>query len=255
MSDKVQPQVSLMSLFEVGAHRGNRKSRLNPKLKKQVYGVSKGLCLIDLAKTQDSMQLVSDFLNHLGSKRRQVLLVGTSKHLAEAVPGWAQAFTGGMPYVNSRWLGGTLTNWPTIKKTLKTLEKFEKIVENKDFFNKLSKNEQLNIKRKIEKIGKFFAGLVNLKGSKPGAILVLDASENPIAIQEADAAGVPVIVLTNTATITLPKDLKHTIVCNVHSLNALNLIMGHLVEAYNHGLSSQIAKTAEAAETKNPKKS
>jgi small subunit ribosomal protein S2 len=251
MSDQTSSnQVSLMSLYQVGAQRGNKKSRLNPRLKKAIYGYNNGLCLIDLVKTQESMQECIDLLTKLGSKRRQILVVGTSKHIQTLVQEYASKFnTGPMPYVNSRWLGGTLTNWSTIKKTLKTLEKLEKIQENKEFFAKLSKNEQLNLGRKKEKIMKFFSGLTNLKTSKPGAMIILDTSHNPIAIHEADSVGVPIIALTNTNTTALPASLKHTVVCNINSIKAVDLIMNTFIEAYNEGTTAVVQPKVNTEKT------
>ena len=238
MSDQSKnSQVSLMSLYQVGAQRGNRKSRLNPRIKTSVFSVVNGLCMIDLVKTQNSVDICSDLLYKLGQKKKQVLLVGTSKHLQSKIEEYSLQFNEApMPYVNSRWLGGTLSNWSTIKKTLKTLEKHQKIEDNKDFFSKLSKNEQLSIVRKKEKIMKFFNGLTNLKTSKPGALLIIDAGQNQIAISEAEKVGIPIIVLTNTSTSKLPKDLKYTIVCNINSAKAVDILVVKLIQAYNNGL-------------------
>jgi small subunit ribosomal protein S2 len=256
METQTQSQVSLMSLYQVGAQRGNRKSRLNPKLKDRVYGYVGGLCLIDLVKTQSSLSSCSELLYKLGQKRRQILIVGTSRHIAPKVEEYAAKFEGEtMPFVNSRWLGGTITNWSTIKKTLKSLEKLQKIEENKDFFSKLSKNEQLNLKKKKEKILRFFKGLVNLKSSRPGAVLVLDANSNPIAIKEAESAGIPVIALTNTTVDVLPKNLKYTVVSNVNSTKSVDLIMNSLIEAYNTGVQSSLQKVVTAEGSKDTKKS
>jgi small subunit ribosomal protein S2 len=236
MSNKDNNQISLMSLYQVGAHRGNKKSRLNPKLKSSIYGIKDGLCLIDLAKTQNTLAKVEDFLFNLGSKKKQVLVVGTSKHLKHLVAPFSEKFvTGQMPYVNSRWLGGTLTNWLTIKKTLKTLEKLNKILENKEFYEKLSKNEQLNIVREKEKISKFFEGLAHLKTNKPSAIIILNASDDSIAIKEAELVGIPVITLTHTSALALPHNLDMTIVTNVYSINNVELILQRMVDSYNRG--------------------
>lgn len=230
-----------MSLFEVGAHRGNRKSKLNPKLKNRVYGYSNGLCLINLVETLAALDRSNDLLYKLGQKRKQVLVVGTSKHLKDLVPEFSQDFeNSAMPYVNNRWLGGTLTNWSTIKKTLKTLEKLESIESNKEFFGKLARNEQLNVHRRKEKIAKFFQGLVNLKNNRPGAIIVLDAASNPIAIQEADNMGIPVIALTNTGSLALPENLKYTVVCNINSINTVKALVDNMIESYNAGLIAGI---------------
>jgi len=233
-----QTQLSLMSLFEVGAHRGNRKSRSNPQLKPYMYGVNNGICLIDLAKTKASIERTEEFMYQLGQKKRQILVVGTSKHVAELTPEYAGKFqNGGMPYVNNRWLGGLLTNWSTIKQTLKRKAKLEKIKADEKFFNELARNEQLRIDRELEKLDATFGGLTNLKSNRPGAVLVLDALHDPVAISEAETMKSPTITLTNTSSQVLPKNLKYTTVCNTNSINTVRLILDRLVVAYNKGLT------------------
>lgn len=244
-------QLSLMSLFEVGAHRGNKSSKLNPKLKKRVYGISSGLCLINLVETKNYIDNSSDLLYKLGQKKKQILIVCTSKHLKDQVVEFSSNFDNGpMPYVDNRWLGGTLSNWSTIKKTLKTLEKLENIESNTEFFSKLARNEQLRVSREKDKIKRFFGGLVNLKTNKPGAILLLDGSNNPITIQEADTVGVPVIVLTNTGILSLPKDLNNTIVCNISSINTVKVITDYLIDSYNQGLAAGLPQPKEEVKEK-----
>lgn len=236
-------QISLMNLFEVGAHRGNSRSKLNPKLKSRIYGYSQGLCIIDLVKTIDSINHVSELFTYLGEKRKQILIVGTSDHIKDEVSNFASAFEGSpMPYINHRWLGGTLTNWSTIKRTLKTLEKLENITKDEEFFAKLARNEQLNIKKEKESVSKFFSGLVNLKSNRPGAVFVIDGPNNAIAIKEAEIMKIPVIVLTNTSVKTLSSDISKTIVCNIYSSNAVKFIVKYLIEFYNKGLQSAIEK-------------
>ncbi|MEM1311989.1 MAG: 30S ribosomal protein S2 [Patescibacteria group bacterium] len=245
-------QLSLMSLFEVGAHRGNKKSKLNPKLKDRVFGFNQNLCLINLVETNNSIKSCSEFMYKLGQKRKQILLVGTSKHISNLTPTLANSFQNGlMPYVDNRWLGGTLSNWSTIKKTLKTLEKLENIENNKEFFDKLARNEQLNIVRKREKISKLFKGLVNLKNNKPGAIFIMDANSNDIAIKESDGINIPVIALSNTNTLSLPENLKYTIVTNTNSINAVQLVSETLINSYNQGL---VASTTQVTQQQDKEK-
>lgn len=225
-----------MNLFELGTHRGNSRSKLNPKLKKRVFGFTQGLCVIDLVQTIDSVQKTAEFLISLAEKKRQILLVGTSDHIKDNLLSYASKFNSGlMPYINYRWLGGTLTNWSTIKKTLKTLEKLDNIIDNKEFFEKLSRNEQLNVIKKQARVAKFFAGLRPLRSNRPGAVIVLDGPNNGIAIKEAELVGVPVIVLTNTSIKILPQDLNHTITCNIHSIASVDFILNYLIESYNTG--------------------
>lgn len=235
-------QISLMNLFTLGTHRGNKKSALNPRLKKRIYGINNGLSIINLVETKKSLESSTELLSHLGQKKSQVLIVGTSVHLQTLPTKMAELLAGGQAtYVNHRWLGGTLTNWATIRKTLKTLEKTQNMVKDSAFFDSLSRNEQLSLVRKEEKLTKFFGGLVNLKNNHPGAVIVLDAKENAVAIKEAEVMKIPVIALTNTNVQTLPKNLGCTIVCNTSSLNSVNFIIDVLVEAYNQGFSKAIS--------------
>ena len=111
-----------------------------------------GLNIIDLAKTMESLENAKNLLAQVAEKRRQVLVVGISKHVRDLVPEYASSFgENQMPYVNHRWLGGTLTNWPTIKRTLKTLEKLESMMSDEKFFKSLARKEQLSLERKHEK--------------------------------------------------------------------------------------------------------
>lgn len=243
-----------MNLFELGTQRGNSRSKLNPKLKKRVFGFTQGLCVIDLVQTIDSIQTTANFLSSLAEKKRQVLLVGTSDHIQNSLATYAAKFNSGlMPYINYRWLGGTLTNWSTIKKTLKTLEKLDNIIENKEFFEKLSRNEQLNVIKKQARVAKFFAGLQPLRSNRPGAVIVLDGPNNGIAIKEAESVGVPVIVLTNTSIKVLPKDLTHTITCNIHSISSVEFILDYLIDSYNKGfIAGNEKRMQETENTTNP---
>jgi small subunit ribosomal protein S2 len=247
-------QISLMSLFQVGAHRGNRKSKLNPRLRSKVHSFTKGLCQIDLANTNTAIEASAEILKKLGAKKKQILIVGTSKHISPLVVATSTQFAMPMPYVNNRWLGGTLTNWTTVRKTLKDKEKKEKIVSNQDFFNKLARNEQLGIQRQLDKLKTIFDGLTPLKTNRPGAIIVLDADENKVSIREAQNLGVPVIALTNTSTVFLPNNLTSTICMNTNSTKALELVLEYLVGAYNSGVeaaaAAQIAQTPIIKEEK-----
>lgn len=239
-------KLSLMSLYEVGAHRGNKKSRLNPRLKDKVYGVENGLSIIDLVETTKSIEKITDFLATLGKKRRQILVVGTAKHLTEVTQKTAERFKNGpMPYVNYRWLGGTLTNWSTVKKTLERLNKLRSIEADESFLQKLSKNEQLGIKREKVKLERFFAGLTSLKNNRPGAVLILDAPNNPIAIQEAEKMNIPVIAMTNTGTVSLPENIGYTVVANINSLKTMNLLLDQFIGAYNSGAEQLVREQEE----------
>jgi small subunit ribosomal protein S2 len=231
--------LSLMNLFEVGAYRGNGRSKMNAKLKSRIYAYKNGLCIIDLVQTLETIERVNDFIEKLGQQKKQILVVGTSEHIKKLVPDFAAKFgSQGMPYINNRWLGGTLTNWMTIKKTLKTLDKLESIEANQEFFHQLARNEQLNVQKKKAKVENFFGGLKKIKSNHPGAILVLDAPNNPVAIKEAESMGVPIIALTNTSVPYLPKDISNVILVNIYSSNAIDLVMEQFVNSYVNGLET-----------------
>jgi small subunit ribosomal protein S2 len=233
--------ISLMDLFKVGAHRGNRSNKLNPKLKKYVYGARAGLSLIDLATLQHSIEKSEELLYNLGKAKRQILVIGTSEQIKSVTKNVAAAMGVGMPFVAHRWLGGTLTNWATVKKTLRTLEKNKKIMENETFFNGLPRNSQLEISRETEKLDNVFGGLADLKSNHPGAIFILD--KNQVAIQEAGTMNIPVIALMNTSSKLLPESLDYTMVCNNNSLNFVQMLTDILIAAYNRGYEE--AMTAE----------
>jgi small subunit ribosomal protein S2 len=233
-------QLSLMDLYKIGSHRGNKASKLNPKLKKYVYGTQQGMSLIDLALMQQKLENVENFLKQLGKTNKQVIVVGTSTHVKSVTEKIAKEMGRGMPFVSNRWLGGTLTNWSTVKKTLKTLEKNESIIANEKFFKELSRNEQLILMRETEKLRKIFGGLVDLKSNRPGALVVLDASENVVAIKEADLMNVPVIALTNTGALDLPTKLDYTVVCNTNSTKLLAVVTDRLVNAYGSGIEESL---------------
>jgi len=237
MSNSVE-QISLMQLYSLGAHRGNSKTTLNPRLKDRVYGFSNGLAIIDLVKTKEYLAKAFDLLVRAGQKRGQVLVVGASLHVKELVDSFVTSVPDGqVAFVKHRWLGGTLTNWSTIRKTLRTLDKSSAMVKDNQFFNSLSRNEQLSLQRKLSKLEKFFGGLVSLKSNKPAVLLAIDAKQQAVAMREAEAMNIPVIAITNTKIEFLPKNLDYTIVCNTNSINALRLIVQVLAEAYNQGLA------------------
>lgn len=239
-------QISLMELFEVGAHRGNSRSKTNSKIRSRVHSFQAGLAVINLVDTIESIYNSCSLLEKIGSRKGQVLIVGTSNHIKHLTPKYADKFSSGqMPFVKNRWLGGTLTNWSTIKKTLKTLVKLENIESDQAFFSKLAKNEQLRISRQKEKIARFFNGLKTLKNNKPQALIVLDGDQNHIAIAEANAAGVPVISLSNTKVKILPKNKSTAIICNTNSISTIEKITEILVDSYNQGLKNSINKQVE----------
>jgi small subunit ribosomal protein S2 len=245
-------QLSLMNLFESGAHRGSKKRYVNPALKGRIFSYQNGIAIVDLAETTNYLVSAAELMKKIGFSKKSVLVVGTSPAISDYVPEVCKMFKSGeQPYINHRWLGGTLTNWSTIRKTLKTLDKTRSIIENAEFFDKLARNEQLRLQREEIKIARSFGGLTTLKSNRPGAVLILDADRNQNAIREADVMGIPVIAFGTTSMQVLSKKSNYTIVFNTHSKNALELLTKYLVDAYNTGLEEGIKKSMD---TKTPEK-
>lgn len=236
--------ISLIDLFKRGCHKGRSKSKTFPKMSQYIFGYSQGMSIIDLVKTKDSLDKTLDFVYKLGETNRQILIVGTSKHISDLVVSYSAKMGTGMPFVSWRWLGGTLTNWDTIKKTLKTLSKFKALRDDKDEIATLKKKERLSINRKIEKLELIFGGLVNLKNNRPAAILVLDPTKDDLAVKE--AGGIPVIGLANTNE--NPLGVDYLIPSNTYSRAFVDFFLEKVVESYNAGQEARVKAVELAAQ-------
>ncbi len=236
--------ISLIDLFKRGCHKGRSKSKTFPKMSQYIFGYSQGMSIIDLVKTKDNLDKTLDFVYKLGETNRQILIVGTSKHISDLVVSYSAKMGTGMPFVSWRWLGGTLTNWDTIKKTLKTLSKFKALRDDKDEIATLKKKERLSINRKIEKLELIFGGLVNLKNNRPAAILVLDPTKDDLAVKE--AGGIPVIGLANTNE--NPLGVDYLIPSNTYSRAFVDFFLEKVAESYNAGQEARVKAVELAAQ-------
>ena len=234
--------ISLIDLFKRGCHKGRSKSKTFPKMTQFIYGFSQGMSIIDLVKTKDSLDKTLEFVYKLGETNRQILVVGTSRHISDLVVSYSAKIGTGMPFVSWRWLGGTLTNWDTIKKTLKTLSKLKALRDDKDEFGSLKKKERLSIDRKIQKLELIFGGLSILKNNRPAAILVLDPTKDDLAVKE--AGGIPVIGLANTNE--NPEGINYLIPSNTYSRAFVDFFLEKVASSYNDGQESR-AKAVEVA--------
>jgi len=186
--------VSLRDLLEAGVHFGHQTRRWNPKMKPFIYGSKNGIHIIDLQKTArgliDASRFVSSTVAHGGA----VLFVGTKRAGRDIVS--EEANRSGQFFVNNRWLGGTLTNWQTVKKSIDRLLQLEK-ARDEGRFELLTKKEALELNREIERMEKSLGGIKNMKGL-PAALFVIDPKKEHIAVKEANILGVPVVALCDT---------------------------------------------------------
>ena len=186
--------VSLRDLLEAGVHFGHQTRLWNPKMKPYIYGQKNGIHIIDLQKTARSLVDASRYITSAVSRGQSVLFVGTKRAAREIVS--EQAARSGMFYVNNRWLGGTLTNFQTVKKSIDHLNNLEK-ARDEGRFELLTKKEALELTRRITKMERSLSGIKAMKGL-PGLVFVIDPKREYIAIREARKLKIPVVALCDT---------------------------------------------------------
>ncbi len=184
----------IQDMFGVGAHYGYSRTRRHPTTKQFIFGSKNRTDIIDLEKTDAQLTKAQELLASIASTGRQVIFVGSKPEIRDLVKTTAESL--GLPYVDERWIGGTLTNWKQIKSRVVMLEDLGGKSEEGTLMYK-TKKEKLLLERKIEKLERRFGGLSSLKGI-PAAIIVVDAREEINAVTEAHMMGIPVIGLVNT---------------------------------------------------------
>lgn len=186
--------VTMKQLLEAGMHFGHQTRRWNPKMARYIFTERNGIYIIDLQKTLRMMKIAYDFLLELAAQGGKVLFVGTKKQAQDSVK--EQAERCGMFYVNQRWLGGMLTNFQTIRKSIDRLMELEKM-EEEGVFDKLPKKEVVRLQREKEKLERNLGGIKNMEGL-PNALLVVDTRNERIAVAEANKLGIPVVAVVDT---------------------------------------------------------
>ena len=186
--------ITMKQLLEAGVHFGHQTRRWNPKMQKYIFGARNGIYIIDLQKTLRQFKETYRFVRELSAKGGNILFVGTKKQAQESI--FEEAQRCGMPYVNHRWLGGMLTNFATIKKSIGRLKTYE-IMEEEQSWGNLTKKEILNITKEKEKLAKFLDGIKDM-GKLPDAVFVVDPKREDIAIKEARKLGIPILAIVDT---------------------------------------------------------
>jgi small subunit ribosomal protein S2 len=184
----------MKQLLEAGVHFGHQTRRWNPKMQKYIFGARNGIYIIDLQKTLRQFKESYRFVRELSARGGNVLFVGTKKQAQESI--FEEAQRCGMPYVNHRWLGGMLTNFATIKKSIGRLKKYE-TMEDEQSWGNLTKKEILNLTKEKDKLAKFLDGIKDM-GKIPDAVFVVDPKREEIAIKEARKLGIPILAIVDT---------------------------------------------------------
>ncbi len=213
-------------MFEAGAHFGYSKTRRNPSVAPYIFGVKNRSEIINLEKTEELLEKALAFVSALAKEGKQILFVGGKNEARGALKLSAESIN--MPFVDGRWIGGTLTNFPEIKKRLLKLEDLTKQKE-KGELSKYTKKERLMIDREIEKLEKFFSGISSLR-DLPKALVVVDSKKEKIAVAEARVMKIPVIALCNTdCDITL---IDQPIVANDASIPSITFFVNEIAKVY-----------------------
>jgi small subunit ribosomal protein S2 len=229
-------EITIEKMFEAGAHYGYSKTRRHPSVSSFIYTTKNKTDIINLEKTNEMLEKASQFIKSLGAKNKIVLFVGTKPEAKETIKNVALSLN--MPYVNERWIGGTLSNFTEIKKRINELENYRK--EDKEGgLEKYTKKERLVMAKKMERLSRYYSGLVGVK-KMPDALFIIDTRAEHIANTEARKSDVPVIALINSDSNI--KGIDYPIVGNDSGIPSIKLFTTSIGNAYKAGVMSVPSK-------------
>ncbi|EKD95017.1 MAG: Ribosomal protein S2 [uncultured bacterium] len=226
-------------LIEAGVHFGHQIRRWHPKMEPYIYTVSKNIHIIDLEDTERLLKEACEFLYKQASEGRKIVFVGTKKQSKEIIQ--AEAIRSGAMFVNERWIGGTITNFPTIKKNLDKLIKYMRGKETGEF-DKYTKKERLLIDRETEKMTLVYGGILTLTET-PDILFVIDPKREKTAVKEAQNAGIPVVAIIDTNAD--PTGIDYIIPGNDDAIKSVALLMRAVSDAVEEGYKEFDKKATE----------
>jgi small subunit ribosomal protein S2 len=236
----------MKELLEAGVHFGHQTKRWNPKMKEFIFGERNGIYIIDLQKTLKMFKEASKFVQELAAAGRVVLFVGTKRQAQDAIAEEAQRCS--MFYVNQRWLGGLLTNWVTVQKSVKRLKELDDMATD-GRYELLPKKEVIKLERERKHLQANLAGIKNMT-RLPDAIFVIDSNKEQIAVREARKLGIPVVAVVDTNCD--PSEVDYVIPGNDDALRAIRLFTSKIAESIAEGVhlldDKQMADLQAAAE-------
>jgi len=219
----------MKALLEAGVHFGHQTRRWNPKMEQYIFTERNGIYIIDLQKTVKLVEEAYEFVKEVAANDGEILFVGTKKQAQEAIETEAQRC--GMHYVNQRWLGGTLTNFKTIRKRIDRLHELNKMEED-GAFNVLPKKEVIQLRHERERLEKFLGGIKNMNRI-PDALFVVDPRKEKIAVSEARKLGIPVVAIVDTNCD--PDEIDYVIPGNDDAIRAVKLLTETIANAVLEG--------------------
>ncbi|MGR6834891.1 30S ribosomal protein S2 [Aliivibrio wodanis] len=231
--------VSMRDMLKAGVHFGHQTRYWNPKMKPFIFGARNKVHIINLEKTVPMFNEALAELAKIGSKKGKVLFVGTKRAASEAVK--EAAINSDQYYVNNRWLGGMLTNFKTVRQSIKRLKEYE--VQSQDgTFEQITKKEALMRTRSMEKLEKSLGGIKNMNGL-PDALFVIDADHEHIAVKEANNLGIPVFAVVDTNS--NPDGVDYIIPGNDDAIRAIQLYLNAAADSVKSGRNQDVAAVAE----------
>jgi len=223
----------MKQLLEAGVHFGHQTRRWNPKMRQFIFTERNGIHIIDLQQTVTRLDAAINFIRDVVASGSDVLIIGTKKQARETVE--AEATRAGLPYVNNRWLGGTLTNFRTIQSRIKHLQNLEASMARGDF-SRLTKKEQLDIANEIERMNRYFGGIKQLD-RLPAAVFIIDTVKEAIAVAECKRLNIPIVALVDTNCD--PDPIAYPIPSNDDAIRAIKLILGKVADAAIEGRAAR----------------
>ncbi len=231
--------VSIRSLLESGSHFGHQTKRWNPKMKPYIFTARNGIHVLDLQKTVAGLTTAYQFATEVVANNGKILFVGTKKQAQETVI--QEAARAGQLSITQRWLGGTLTNFSTIRKRLRYLAELERQRDAGEF-SKLTKAEGLKRGEEIEKLNKVFGGMKTME-RLPAALFIVDPHKEELAVKEAVSVGIPIIAMVDTNCD--PDPIDYIIPCNDDAIRSIRLIVGKIADAAVEGQNRRESSQAD----------
>ena len=237
--------ITMKELLEAGVHFGHQTKRWNPKMKEYIFGERNGIYIIDLQKTLKLFKDASKFVTELCSSGKTILFVGTKRQAQDAIA--EEATRAGMPYINQRWLGGLLTNWVTVQKSVKRLQELDEMATD-GRYDLLTKKEVIKLERERKHLQANLAGIKSMK-RLPDALFIVDSNNEQIAVKEARKLGIPVVAVVDTNCD--PTVVDYVIPGNDDALRAIRLFTSKVADSAAEGVNMLTDKafTEEAPET------
>lgn len=221
--------ISMKLLLEAGVHFGHQTNKWNPKMKPYIFGARNGIYIIDLQQTVGMFQTAYNFVVDMVSGGGELLLVGTKKQSQESVKEESERC--GMPYVNQRWLGGMLTNFTTINKSIERLNSLDRMFTDESV-KAFPKKEIMKLQKEMNKLEKVLGGIRTIKGL-PGGLFIVDPKRESIAVQEAKKLKIPIVAIVDTNCD--PDDIDYVIPGNDDAIRAIKLFSSKIADAVLEG--------------------